>query len=73
MRSRSCSRGSSSRALVTIDAIGCRSDIAQAIRDKGADYLPALKDNWPTLAREVRLFFEREPAAAGVPSRWSGK
>lgn len=50
-----------SGALVTIDAIGCQRDIAEAIRAKGADYLLALKDNWPTLAEEVRLFFEREP------------
>lgn len=50
-------------ALVTIDAIGCQREIATAIRAKGADYLLALKDNWPTLAAEVRLFFEREPAA----------
>lgn len=51
-------------ALVTIDAIGCQREIAQAIRAKGADYLLALKDNRPTLAGEVRLFFEREPAGA---------
>lgn len=51
-------------ALVTIDAIGCQRSIAKAIRAKGADYLLALKDNWPTLADEVRLFFDREPAAA---------
>lgn len=50
-------------ALVTIDAIGCQRDIAEAIRAKGADYLLALKDNWPSLAQEVRLFFEREPAS----------
>ena len=49
-------------ALVTIDAIGCQRDIAEAITAKGADYLLALKDNWPTLAREVRLFFQAEPA-----------
>lgn len=49
-------------ALVTIDAIGCQREIAQAIRAKGADYLLALKANWPTLVEEVRLFFEREPA-----------
>ena len=49
-------------ALVTIDAIGCQRDIAAAIRSRGADYLLALKDNWPTLAEEVRLFFDREPA-----------
>lgn len=51
-------------ALVTIDAIGCQKGIAQAIRAKGADYLLALKDNWPTLAEEVRLAFAREPPAA---------
>lgn len=51
-------------ALVTIDAIGCQRDIAAKIRAKGADYLLALKDNWPTLAEEVRLFFDREPQAA---------
>jgi predicted transposase YbfD/YdcC len=51
-------------ALVTVDAIGCQRAIATAIRARGADYLLALKDNWPTLAREVRLFFEREDAGA---------
>jgi len=49
-------------ALVTIDAMGCQREIAEAIRAKGADYLLALKDNWPTLAEDVRLLFEREPA-----------
>jgi len=52
-------------ALVTIDAIGCQKDIAEAIRARGADFLLALKDNWPTLAEDVRLFFEREPAKPG--------
>ena len=51
-------------ALVTIDAIGCQRSIAEAVRAKGADYLFALKDNWPSLAEEVRLFFEREPHTA---------
>jgi predicted transposase YbfD/YdcC len=49
-------------ALVTINAIGCQRSIAEAITAKGADYLLALKDNWPTLASEVRLFFDTEPA-----------
>jgi len=48
-------------ALVTIDAMGCQREIAEAIRAKGADYLLALKDNWPTLADDVRLFFARQP------------
>ena len=44
-------------ALVTLDAMGCQTTVAQTILDKGADYLLALKDNWPALAEEVRLFF----------------
>ncbi len=51
-------------ALVTIDAIGCQREIATAIRGRGADYLLALKDNWPTLAAALRLFFAREPASS---------
>jgi predicted transposase YbfD/YdcC len=50
-------------ALVTIDAIGCQTKIAQAILNKGADYLLALKDNWPALAEDVRLFFA-DPGSA---------
>ena len=50
-------------ALVTIDALGCQRDIARAIRARGADYLLALKDNWPTLAQDVRLFFDTAPAS----------
>jgi predicted transposase YbfD/YdcC len=48
-------------ALVTIDAISCQTGIARAIRAKGADYLFALKENWPALAEEVRLFFDTAP------------
>ena len=44
-------------ALVTIDAMGCQTKIAEAIRDQGADYLLALKDNWPVLRAEVERFF----------------
>lgn len=51
-------------ALVTIDAMGCQRSIAEAIRAKDADYLLALKDNWPTLADDVRLFFHQEPGDA---------
>ena len=51
-------------ALVTIDAMGCQTDIAEKIRDKQADYLLALKDNWPALAEEVRLYFDTAPAGA---------
>jgi predicted transposase YbfD/YdcC len=43
-------------AIVTIDAIGCQKKIAAAIRGRGADYLLALKENQPTLYRDVADF-----------------
>lgn len=50
-------------ALVTIDAMGCQTKIAEAIRGKGADYLLALKDNWPALSAETERFFaDADPA-----------
>ena len=42
--------------------MGCQTEIAKAIRAKGADYLLALKDNWPALAEEVRRYFDTAPA-----------
>jgi predicted transposase YbfD/YdcC len=48
-------------ALVTIDAMGCQKGVAAAIRAKGADYLLALKGNWPTLSKEVKLYFDQAP------------
>ena len=41
-------------ALVTIDAMGTQTRIAQAIIDRGGDYLLALKDNQASLHDEVR-------------------
>ncbi len=44
-------------ALVTIDAMGCQKQIAQAIRDKQAHYLLAVKDNQKQLRQDVRQWF----------------
>ncbi|ASG22287.1 ISAs1 family transposase [Nitrospirillum viridazoti] len=49
-------------ALVTIDAMGCQTKIAQKILDKGADYLLAIKENWPNLHSEVIRHFDDLPA-----------
>jgi predicted transposase YbfD/YdcC len=43
--------------IVTIDAMGTQASIARAIRDRGADYLLAVKDNQPRLAEALRDFF----------------
>jgi len=44
--------------IVTIDAIGCQTDIAQKIIDRGGDYLLAVKGNQSTLADSLQEFFE---------------
>jgi predicted transposase YbfD/YdcC len=44
--------------IVTIDAMGCQGDIAAKIRENGADYVLALKDNQPTLHEEVADYFD---------------
>ena len=43
--------------MVTIDAIGCQTTIAQLIVDQGADYLLALKANQGQLYDDVALLF----------------
>lgn len=53
--------------IVTIDAIGCQTEIAQKILDRGGDYLLAVKDNQETLANAWREFFA-EGEAAGFGS-----
>ena len=44
-------------ALVTIDAIGCQTKIAEAILGRGADDLLAVKANWPPLHGEIERYF----------------
>ena len=53
-----------SGCIVTIEAIGCQKDIAQAIVDGQADYVLALKENHPLRHQEVsRLFQATSPLA----------
>jgi len=47
--------------LVTIDAIGCQKDIAQAIVEAQGDYVLALKENHPLLYQDVRTLFQATP------------
>ncbi len=49
-------------ALVSIDAMGCHSSIAQNILDAEADHLLVVKDNQPTLHAEIRSYFDTAPA-----------
>jgi len=43
--------------IVTIDAIGCQTEIAQKILDRGGDYLLAVKENQKGLANVLQEFF----------------
>jgi len=45
-------------STVTIDAIGCQKEIVQQIREKGGDYVLALKGNQGTLHEDVKLFLD---------------
>jgi predicted transposase YbfD/YdcC len=42
-----------SDTVVTIDAAGCYPNVAEAILDKGGDYLLMVKDNQPTLRADI--------------------
>lgn len=48
-------------ALVTIDAMGTQSVIADTIVSRGGDYLLALKGNWPATHQDVVRFFADPP------------
>jgi len=51
-------------ALVTIDAIGTQSRIAEKILERGGDYLLALKANRPATFKDVEEFFAAPPAGS---------
>ena len=53
-------------AILTIDAMGCQTDIAEKIVDKKADYVLSLKDNHPKYHQAVRKMFEEEQARAAA-------
>jgi predicted transposase YbfD/YdcC len=45
--------------IVTIDAVGCQREIAQAILERGADYVLSLKANQGGLCADVEALFDR--------------
>lgn len=58
-----------SGTTVTIDAMGCQTEIAEKIVDRGAEYVLALKGNQGALADEVENYFIQADAVdfEGVP------
>lgn len=53
--------------VVTIDAMGCQTQIAQAITQAGADYVLSLKANHPTMHQDVITTFNE-----GVDTAFKG-
>jgi len=52
--------------IVTIDAMGTQTNIAKVIRDRGADYILAVKDNQPILAAPYALIGPWRTACIGA-------
>ncbi|MDP3638422.1 MAG: ISAs1 family transposase [Azonexus sp.] len=48
--------------IVTIDALGCQTEIAKKIVDQGGDYMLAVKDNQKNLSQAVVEFFDTAEA-----------
>ena len=48
-------------AVVTSDAMGTQTRIAQTIRDGGGDYVLSLKENWPATFAEITMLFAQPP------------
>jgi predicted transposase YbfD/YdcC len=59
--------------IVTIDAIGCQTEIAQVIVDNHADYILAVKANQPSLYEDVAELFRgvEEVQFRGVPHTYA--
>jgi predicted transposase YbfD/YdcC len=55
-------------STVTIDAMGCQTEIAKTIVDGGGHYLIAVKDNQPTLRQDIETSFA-QAADARMRSR----
>jgi predicted transposase YbfD/YdcC len=56
--------------IVTIDAIGCQTQIAQQIREKKAEYVLAVKANRPDLLGELKYCFEESKEGASSQEDW---
>jgi predicted transposase YbfD/YdcC len=56
-------------SIVTVDAMGCQTAIAERILARGADYLLTLKANHPLAHEAVAGYFERHCFGRGAPGR----
>lgn len=55
-------------AVVTADAMFTHADFCREIREAGGDYLLAVKDNQPTLLRDIEAAFAADAALSPLPT-----
>jgi len=65
-------------ATLTMDALGCQSEIARAVIDGGGDYLLAVKKNQPSLYHDIETAFNfadssREHPLVDLPAPFIGR
>ncbi len=53
-------------AVVTMDAMGCQTKVAEQIMTQGGDYMLSLKGNQGNLHKDVKLFFESENTCPAI-------
>jgi hypothetical protein len=56
-------------AVVSGDAMFCHRDVCQTIRQQGGDYLLTVKDNQPTLRRDIEAVFAGKPGFSPLGPR----
>lgn len=64
-----------SHCVVSIDAIGCQTEISEKIVAKNGDYVLAVKENQPTLMDDIKEYFnwiDREKPRNIVCDHWIG-
>ena len=49
--------------IITIDAMGTQTEIANTIIERGADYVLAVKENQPLLLEDIELYFSTESSS----------
>jgi hypothetical protein len=55
-------------AVVTADAMFTHADFCQKVRQGGGDYLLAVKENQPTLLRDIEAIFAADAALSPLPT-----
>ncbi len=53
-------------SVITLDAMGCQTKVAEQIIDQKGDYFLSLKGNQGTLHADVKRFFELEKTSPGI-------